>query len=166
MCCSFNSEDADRVFKESKYKKAASRLQKRDRSLSFDDQVDPKQLDMTPQPGLKKGLVLVLDAHSDLVSPGTVMDDFRGFVATVGSRHKFPLTSKGSSLLRPGLYNTVALSAWRVDADEAIRSIDPVKRNCYFPDEYQLKTHKVTTVHSFMGGVYGTFNPNFLYYNL
>ena len=91
----------------------------------------------------------MLDAHTDLVSAGTVSDDFRGFVATIGSRHKFPMTSKGSSLLRPGLYNTVALSAWSIDADEAIRSVDPKKRNCYFSNEYQLKTHKVRNVSCF-----------------
>ena len=52
------------------------RLQKRDRSLSFDAE-ETVELDMVSQPGLKKGLVLVLDAHSDLVSAGTVADDFR-----------------------------------------------------------------------------------------
>ena len=142
MCCSFNSEDADRVFMESKYKESAAKLQKRDRSMSFDS--FEVKLDMTPQPGLKKGLVVVLDAHSDLVSAGSVSDDFRGFVATIGSRNKFPMTSKGSTLLRPGLYNTVALSAWTIDADKAIKSVDPKKRNCYFPDEYLLKSHKVS----------------------
>ena len=41
---------------------------------------------------MKKGLRLVLDAHSNLISPGTVYDNFKGFIAVVGDTINFPLT--------------------------------------------------------------------------
>ena len=85
---------------------------------------------------------MVLDSHSDLISPGTIFDDFKGFVTVVGEKGSFPLTKRTSFLLKPGQENYVSLSAINVISDEAIRSIDPKKRYCYFHDENALKLHK------------------------
>ena len=35
-----------------------------------------------------------MDGHSDNVSPGTVQEDFQGFLALVSSRYEFPATEK------------------------------------------------------------------------
>jgi hypothetical protein len=48
----------------------------------------------TTVPGRNKGLVLMLDAHSDQLSPGSVDSDFRGFSAVVGPSNSFPLMSQ------------------------------------------------------------------------
>ena len=94
------------------------------------------------EPGQSNGLRLVLDAHSDLISPGTVFDNFKGFITVVGDKTSFPLTKRTGFLLRPGRENHIALSATSVVSDEGIRSIDPKKRHCYFYDEYSLELHK------------------------
>ena len=44
--------------------------------------------------GKNQGLTLVLDGHSDHVSPGTVQEDSQGFLALVSSRYEFPATEK------------------------------------------------------------------------
>ena len=101
-----------------------------------------KNVEPKSQPGQNKGLKLVLDAHSDMISPGTVFDDFKGFVTVVGAKSNFPLTKRQSILLKAGQENYIAMSALSIISDESIRSIDPVKRDCYFHDEYDLKLHK------------------------
>ena len=52
--------------------------------------------------GRNKGLVLMLDAHSDQLSAGSVDRNFRGFTAVVGSRGSFPLMNKDGLPIRPG----------------------------------------------------------------
>jgi len=47
----------------------------------------------------------------------------------------FPLTFQKGFKIKSGHRNLVALSAIRIDADDSIRSIDPVERNCLFEDE-------------------------------
>ena len=96
------------------------------------------------QPGLNKGLQLVLDAHSDKISIGSVFDSFKGFVAVVGNKNEYPLTKKHGFLLQAGQENYVSLSATNIEADENIRPIEisPGKRECYFNDEHPLKLHQ------------------------
>ena len=96
------------------------------------------------QAGQNKGLQLVLDAHSDKISIGSIFDSFKGFVAVVGNKIEYPLTKKHGFLLRAGQENHVSLSATRIEADENIRSIEisPGKRECYFQDEHPLKFHQ------------------------
>ena len=101
-----------------------------------------KNVEPKSQPGQNKGLKLVLDAHSDMISPGTVFDDFKGFVTVVGDKSNFPLTKRQSILLKAGQENYIAMSALSVKSDESIRSIDPINRDCYFHDEFDLKLHK------------------------
>ena len=87
------------------------------------------------RPGYNKGLTLILDAHTDRVSSGSVSDDFRGFVTVVDSGDKYPLTDQNGFLVRPGHQNYVVLSALQVKADDSVRGIRPDKRRCYFKDE-------------------------------
>ena len=94
------------------------------------------------QAGQNKGLRLILDAHNDQISSGTVFDDFKGFVTLVGGRESFPLTQRHSFLLKPGQQSYVAISATSVISDEGIKDIDPIERNCYFWDEHPLQLYK------------------------
>ena len=41
-------------------------------------------------PGKNRGLTLIIDSHSNILSPSTVRDDFEGFMSIVNSRSKFP----------------------------------------------------------------------------
>ena len=85
------------------------------------------RFDPKPQSGKSKGLVLVLDAHTDLVTGSSISNDFeaceihrakgllmklsyievllsslQGFEAVVDSRKEYPLTKRDSVLIRPG----------------------------------------------------------------
>ena len=73
-------------------------MQRQDADLSFSSSQDgSSDVDVVSQAGLTKGLVLVLDSHSDRVSSGTVSDIFRGFVATIEGHDEYPLTSRSST---------------------------------------------------------------------
>jgi hypothetical protein len=73
MCCTFNMDAAEKMFKDSKYQDMISFMQDRDKTLSYDKD-DKMPLDWSalgepkPQAGRSKGLSLILDAHSNLVS--------------------------------------------------------------------------------------------------
>ena len=145
MCCSFNMKKADEIFKKSQYASALLKMQKQDTELNFEGTELPvwfqENKEPRSQPGQEKGLRLVLDAHSDRVSSSTVYENFRGFVTTVDGRDKYPLTSKSSFLVRPGKENFAIISAVQATASEDIRSIEPVKRQCYFKTENPLEIH-------------------------
>ena len=144
MCCTFNMEKAEKMFKNSSYSRAISRMQASDKNQTFFNTTKPKFYENQPksQAGLNKGLRLILDAHSDQISAGTVFDNFKGFVTLVGDRSSFPLTQRHSFLLRPGQQSYVAISATSVTSDQGIKDIDPKKRLCYFQDEHPLKLYK------------------------
>ena len=95
-----------------------------------------------PQPGLSKGLQLTLDAHSDQLSSSTVFDAFKGFIAMVDSRKSIPMTKEKGFLIRPGQITSVAISGEDVSSCNDTFSIDPIKRNCYFDHESNLKLFK------------------------
>ena len=85
--------------------------------------------------GSQEGLYLVLDAHSDLLGGMTVGSDFEGFLGYIDKKGSFSQAKSKGFQITPGHRNMVALSATRIDADEAIRVLDPKARNCRFPDE-------------------------------
>ena len=87
------------------------------------------------EPGMKKGLRLVLDAHSNLISPGTVYDNFKGFTAVVGDTSNFPLMEMDGFLLKTGQENYVSINPIDVVSDENINRIPPSRRNCLFSNE-------------------------------
>ena len=148
MCCSFNMEAAEKGYKESRYTESLKKLQTRDKALSFrSDNEERKELEhIRPAEGLDEGLTVILDAHREIISSGTVFDDFGGFIARVNPKNEFPITSTGSLLIEPGKMTTVSIGVVRVEADNTtlgtIRSLAPTKRDCYFEDEFALKIHK------------------------
>ena len=142
MCCTFNMEAAEDMFKDSDYQDMVTFMQARDRNLSFDKSNFELDGRPVPEAGRTKGLTLILDAHSDMVSGGTVSQDFDGFFAIIDGSNQFPTTTRKSVLIRPGHENIVAINAVDVKADKGIQMIDVEKRNCYFPDDKLMNFHK------------------------
>ena len=94
-------------------------------------------------PGRAEGLQLVLDAHTDKVSSGSVSDNFRGFHVVIDGKEKYPFTTRNGILIKSGQANEVVISATRFESNQNIKSINPDKRNCYFSEELGLKLHRV-----------------------
>lgn len=139
MCCSFNMKAADEIFKGSEFPDLIKSLQASDKNLSFTDSTLPKYYVNNKEPktlpGRSKGLLLILDAHSDMFSSGSVDSDFESFSGYIGGNASFPLMSQGGFEIRPGHNNLVALSASKIDAEEELRGLSEADRKCRFPDE-------------------------------
>ena len=143
MCCTFNMDAAEKIYKDSTYLKAISKMQTQDLDLAFQSDDENEEVkDLKPKAGLKSGLTIVLDLHSDLISTGTISDDYRGFTASINSPREFPITSESPILIKPGQMNTVGITAVKVQASDDIKVYAPDKRKCYFADEIQLKLFK------------------------
>ena len=147
MCCTFNQEKAEKMFKEGKYRDMVEKLQKRDKSLSYDRNMNvPKSWEentrLIPEAGISKGLKVILDAHSNLLAGGTVPGDFDGFYAIINAKDQYPMTSMKSILLSPGHNNFVSMSAMHITSKvDDIKHIKPAVRNCSFPDEIEMMYH-------------------------
>ena len=87
---------------------------------------------------LSERSVVILDAHSDHISGGTVSEDFDGFYAIIDSKDQFPTVNRKTVLIRPGHNNIVSMSATKVTADDGIKELDEKKRHCLFQDEKSL----------------------------
>ena len=96
-------------------------------------------------PGRDEGLQLILDAHTDKISAGSISDNFRGFHVVIDGKERYPFTSKNGILIKSGQDNDVIISATRFEANNNIKGVAASKRNCYFPDEHPLKLYKVYT---------------------
>ena len=147
MCCSFNMKAADDIFIGKTYSKQVETLQKQDEYYSLTDPVlpafyidngEPKTV-----PGRNKGLTIIIDANSDIFSPGSVGNETDGFLGMVRPRGTFPMSSMGSFNIRSGHNNIVAIIPTIVTASEELRNLEPSARNCLFEDEgSNLKMHK------------------------
>ena len=136
MCCSFNKEKAEKIFKNSPYQQQIINLTHQDKRKSFENSTVPDWFDPTPEAGRSKGLTIVLDGHSDLISASSIPDFTHGFEAIVDGKGVYPLTSREHILIRPGHLTEVGIGALKITPDPNIKSVDPLKRNCYFSDEY------------------------------
>ena len=145
MCCTFNTEKAEAMFKNGRYSNMVTLMQARDRDLSFDRKIEmPGFWEGNNEPiseaGRSKGLSVILDAHSNLLAGGTVSQDFDGFFAIIDSKNQYPTTTRKSVLLRPGHNNFVSMSATKIVSSDII-DIEPERRNCYFHHEKKLAIH-------------------------
>ena len=146
MCCSFNVDSADKMFKSSKYQKMINRMQEKDNSMALDGRETSSDMStekekFRPEAGASKGLTLMLDAHSNLLSGGSISDDFTGFIVAVNDKKQFPTPSEQSVLIRPGHTNSVAIQVTKFSASPNIKKYPANKRTCYFDDEIQLVAH-------------------------
>ena len=147
MCCTFNRAAAEDVFIESTYTRLMNDLKKSDKSAAFQNSTLPdwyvNNNEPTSRSGVNLGLTVYLDAHTDLVEALSINTDIAGFNAVIAPTSDFPLTSQKGFEVKAGHKNLIALSATKIDADDGIRNIEPVRRNCRFPDESEdLKLHK------------------------
>jgi hypothetical protein len=139
MCCSFNMNAADEIFVNSTYREMLQSMQTADKNAAFLSSSLPtyyiKNDEPKTTPGRNKGLVLMLDAHSDWLAHGSVDGNYGGFTAFVESSGSFPLMNQGGLPIKPGHNNIITLSSLVVRADDNIRSLKKTSRNCLFPDE-------------------------------
>ena len=99
MCCRFDLRPPQQIFQASRFTTAMERLQVQDRAKALDSGVGEAATftgDPGPEVGRYKGLSLVLDAHSDLLSPRSVAEDSNGFLVGLTSPGGFPLMSQVS----------------------------------------------------------------------
>ena len=147
MCCSFNMKKANEMFQASRYQEILDNMQALDKNLSLvKDELNEKVGSWNEKPisqtGRKKGLQVVLDAHSDYLSGGTVPEDFDGFSAIIDSSNQFPMVNRKTVLIRPGHNNMVSMKATIISSDPEISQFDPDLRHCLFPDEMEMNIHK------------------------
>ena len=114
MCCTFNLEAAEKLFVKGPFTDSIKRLQDRDYNLSFGEKEKLDKGEPRPRAGRSKGLTLILDAHSDLVTTSSVNDDIDGFFAVVDSSNQYPMTYRKASFIRPGHNNIVALKVIKI----------------------------------------------------
>jgi len=142
--------DPKEIFAGQSFAQIIEDLEANDRASSFTSSELPKSYTSNGEPkvlpGQNKGLFLILDAHADAFSASSVASDTEGFIGLVHPKVAFPFTTLDGIKITPGHLNLIALSGTSLAADDSIRSIDPVDRNCYFPDETDLLTiNKVYT---------------------
>ena len=146
MCCSFNIEKAEKLLKQSNYTKIISARQKHDSEHGFEPSEKPQWFldndEPKPKVGAENGLTLVFDAHTNRLSKSSVIDNFQGVPVLIEDRDKFPLVKRSGINARPGFETRITVNAFDVQAKPEITRFGPMKRKCYFPDEYDLKAHK------------------------
>ena len=54
------------------------------------------------QPGRNKGLKVLLDAHTNLLSAGSTESVYEGFIASINPRENFPFTGYNGLDIKPG----------------------------------------------------------------
>ena len=142
MCCTFNMKAADELFSGESYSHLIQQLQNKERPLGFHALVERQ---MT-EPGKKKGLFVVLDSRSDILSTSSVDEDKQGFIGMITQSGNFPQVNVGGFDIKPGHANVVSLTATMISADNALQNMDPKSRNCFFQwESSSLKFFKIYT---------------------
>ena len=139
MCCSFNMKVANEIYVESRYRDALQTMQNADKLAAFLPSSIPTDYAETQEPktisGINKGLVLIIDAHSNWIVPGSAKGDFHGFDAFIDSSSTFPLTEQAGVPIKSGFNNIIKLTSSMVVADDQLINLDKIERNCLFPEE-------------------------------
>ena len=130
MCCALNVEDSLRA---SKYQKLVKALQ-----------ATKKTRTLKSQEGLRNGLKLTLDLHSNTMSFGTVDQQYKAFKLFLGQPAQFPTMRDKSLQVQAGREHFIDLSAKVVSTND-IREISPEARGCLFNDESHLDFYKSYT---------------------
>merc|ERR1719362_707198 len=99
-------DTAEKMFLKGKYQERVNFMQNRDHEFSFDrGNAMPETWNhekLVPEAGRLKGLRVILDGHTNMVTGGTVSEDFDGFYAIIDAKDQYPMTSKKPVLIRPG----------------------------------------------------------------
>ena len=147
LCCVFNMEAADAIFSGKSYPKLLVSKQSFDNESAFTDSSLPKWFLDNQEPksqfGVNKGLTVIMDAHSDILSAGSVDSSFQGFTGLISNSRCFPLIYQKGFQIRPGFNNLISLTATKVEAQHSLKNLQPWRRNCLFRDETEnLTLHK------------------------
>jgi hypothetical protein len=147
MCCSFNMKKADNIFKGDLYPKLVRYLGDTDTLASMTDSSPPTKYTEANEPktlpGRNKGLFLMVDAHTNLLTPGSIDSDFDGFTGVIGPTGSFPMMGIEGFEIRPGYNNIISLSGSQVNADSELRKLAVTDRDCLFEDESSdMRLHK------------------------
>ena len=147
MCCSFNMKAAKDIFRGETYSKLIQDLQQSDKNNSFETGQLPSSNvynnEPKTQPGRNRGLTVVLDAHADIFSVGSVEVDNSGFMGLIQQTGSFPMTTFGAFDIKPGHKNIVALTGTVIKSAPELQNLNPVARNCLFRSENpQLKIYR------------------------
>ena len=105
---------------------------------------DIRTEDRKARAGLKSGVRITLDLHSNFISHGSVHQDYNAFKVFVGQRTEFPLLSQYGVGIQPGYEHFLSVSSSVVSTNN-IRGLAPRDRNCYFSDEGSLLYYKSYT---------------------
>ena len=147
MCCRFDLKKSKNVFIGNLFTETMEKLQTQDKAFALDtgsevDAEDSFIINAKPEVGRFKGLTLVLDAHSDLLSKSSVGEDSNGFLIGLTQSGEFPLMSQGTKLLKPGNEHFLGLTAVDTISDPQIQTyLSPEKRKCFYPWEKNLQFH-------------------------
>ena len=131
MCCALNVDDSLRA---SEYQELVKEMQGE----------DVRTHKVETQEGIRNGLRLTLDLHSNTVSFGSLDQQFSAFNLFIGQPAQFPMMRDKSIRLEPGREHFVDLSA-TVVATDGIKDILPEARGCLFTDEGSLEFYKSYT---------------------
>ena len=95
ICCAFTMRKAEEIFNKGPYTEFMAEKQKEEVENAFAEKVVPLWYKEKDEPiseaGESRGLKLILDRHSDRLSTMSVTDDFKGFVAIVDGKDKYPM---------------------------------------------------------------------------
>ena len=138
MCCGLNYEKA---IKKSGYSDLVEEMQN---SVEFTEEDIKEKKKVPGAVGLKNGLKLVVDLHSNSESFGSVSQDFAGFRAFIGQPTEFPAMDENGILLEPGHQHYLSLSS-QIYMATGIERLKPEDRHCFFPHEGNLDFYEKYT---------------------
>ena len=130
MCCALNNVDA---LKDSEYKELVDKQQGKKMTQTVNSTV-----------GRRNGLRLTLDLHTNMVSFGTLGQEYDALNVFIGQPEEFPMMLEKSLQLQPGREHFIDLSAKVVSTND-VKDIDPEARECYFNDEGDLDFYEKYT---------------------
>merc|ERR1712004_894529 len=104
MCCALNNVD---VLKDSEYKYLVHKQQGKKMTQTVNSKV-----------GRRNGLRLTLDLHSNMVSFGTLGQEYDAFNVFIGQPEEFPMIKEKSLQLQPGREHFIDLSAKVVSTND------------------------------------------------
>lgn len=117
FCCAFNAKAADEIFNGKTFTNLIKDLQDNDRKGSFENSSLPNWFKNNNEPkslsGSSTGLMIVIDAHTDQLSSGSVDYDFKGFLGLISAKGEdFGLVSPSLNYLNFLLKNN-ELPQWK-----------------------------------------------------
>jgi hypothetical protein len=124
ICCTFNMKAADLLLVGETYPQLIKNFQN---STTSSEKNEP----LYAKPGKNKGLLVVLDLHSDSLSASSLDQETQEFFGVITQSRNFPQVNISGFDIKPGHKTILALSA-TIITTENIENIDKSSRNCYF----------------------------------